>query len=193
MQLKLRRGWPFIFAKIVICARIKTMNNNQRTKSNKSIFIANSAKQTQKLGEMLGKELRGGEIICLSGELGSGKTTFAQGVLKVLGAKGPWTSPTFVVMKHYRITHNAKPITREEKKKKSLRVTGCELREVYHIDAYRVKAQDILDLGWEEIIAGRNNVVIVEWAERMKRIVPKFAVWLKFKHIKDDTREVRVN
>ena len=55
--------------------------------SNTNIFTTNSSKQTQKLGETLAKELKRGEIICLSGELGSGKTTFAQGVLKELGAK----------------------------------------------------------------------------------------------------------
>ena len=96
------------------------MINDQRTKNNELVFIAKSAQETKKLGELLAKELRGGEIISLTGELGSGKTTFAQGVLRGLGAKGPYTSPTFVVMKKYRITHNTKHATR---RKKILRVT----------------------------------------------------------------------
>ena len=64
-------------------------------------FITENSKQTQKLGEMLASEFKGGQIICLSGELGAGKTTFTQGLLKGLKIKGPYTSPTFVIMKKY--------------------------------------------------------------------------------------------
>lgn len=152
--------------------------------SSKDIFITNSSEQTQKLGEILAKELKGGEIICLSGELGSGKTTFAQGVLKGLEAKGPYTSPTFVVMKEYKLkTQNAKRKTK---------IQNSKLEKVYHIDAYRVNAQDVLDLGWEEIISGKNNIVIVEWAERIKSIIPENAIWLGFEHLKDDERKVSI-
>lgn len=139
--------------------------------NNKETFITENSGQTRKLGDILAKELKGGEVICLSGELGSGKTTFAQGVLKGLGAKGPYTSPTFVVMKHYHVTRNTK-------------------HDVYHIDAYRVSVQDVLDLGWEEIIADKNNIVIIEWAERIRTIIPKRAVWIKFEHLEDDERKI---
>ncbi|MFA5926140.1 MAG: tRNA (adenosine(37)-N6)-threonylcarbamoyltransferase complex ATPase subunit type 1 TsaE [Parcubacteria group bacterium] len=152
------------------------MNSDQRTRNNKDAFVTNNAKQTQKLGEMLAKELRGGEILCLSGELGSGKTTFSQGILKGLGVKGPFTSPTFVVLKHYGI-----------------RNYELGIMNVYHIDVYRVGPKDILELGWEEIIAGKNNVVIVEWAERIKRIIPKSAIWLKFSHFDKNNRKIAVN
>lgn len=148
-------------------------------------YITINSRQTQKLGELLAKELKGGEIICLAGELGSGKTTFTQGVLKGLGAKRPYTSPTFLVIKKYHIAHNTKHRTR---RKKMLRVTSYKLRDVYHIDCYRVNARDILDLGWKEIIAGKNNIVIVEWAEKIKKIVPKRAIWIKFEHKGKDKR-----
>lgn len=144
--------------------------------SKKNIFTTTSPKQTRKLGEILAKELKGGEIICLMGELGSGKTTFAQGVLKGLGASGPYTSPTFVVMKHYRIKDHR-----------------LGIKDTYHADAYRVRPKDILELGWEEIISDRNNVIIIEWAERIKRIVPEGAIWLKFEHLKKDKRKITVN
>ena len=153
-------------------------------------FITNNARQTQKLGKLLAKELRGGDIICLTGELGSGKTTFAQGILKGLKAKGPYTSPTFLVMKKYRITHNTKHDTR---KKKVLRVTCYELHDIYHIDCYRIKTKDILDLGWEEIIADKNNLVIVEWAERIKRIISRSAIWIRFRHKGRDKRKIIVD
>jgi tRNA threonylcarbamoyladenosine biosynthesis protein TsaE len=170
------------FAKNDIYARMIVMAKNT--------FITDNPSQTRKLGEMLAEELRGGEVVCLTGDLGSGKTTFAQGVLKGLGAKGPYTSPTFLVMKHYHIVHNAKRETRNEKK--SLRVASCELREIYHIDAYRVGPRDVLELGWEEIIANKKNVVIVEWAERIKSIIPKNATWLEFEHADGDERKIIV-
>jgi tRNA threonylcarbamoyladenosine biosynthesis protein TsaE len=130
-------------------------------------FITTTAKQTQKLGEALAQELKGGKIICLSGELGSGKTTFTQGLLQGLKIKGPYTSPTFVIMKKYK-------------------------NNVYHIDAYRVKDKDILNLGWEEIIRDKNNIVIVEWADRIKKIIPKNSLWIKFEWVGEKEREIRI-
>lgn len=142
----------------------------------KKSFITTNSKQTKKLGEILAKELRGGAIICLAGELGSGKTTFTQGVLKGLGAKGPYTSPTFVVIKQYK-----------------LKTQNSKLENVYHIDAYRISAQNVLALGWEEIVADKKNIVIVEWAERIRKIIPKYAIWMKFRHVKNNVREIKIN
>jgi tRNA threonylcarbamoyladenosine biosynthesis protein TsaE len=157
----------------------------------KNIFITNSFRQTQKLGELMAKELRSGEIVCLTGELGSGKTTFAQGILKGLGAKGPYTSPTFVVMKEYKTKF---PISNFQflNNSKISKLKKHQIQSIYHIDAYRVNAQDILDLGWVEIISGENNIVIVEWAERVKKIIPKNAAWLKFRHIESNKRQISV-
>lgn len=127
-------------------------------------FITKDLKETRKLGEMFASELQGGEIICLSGELGAGKTTFSQGILEGLGAKGPYTSPTFVVMKHYEI--------------KAPKTGG--IGNAYHVDAYRIGPDDMLNLGWEEMISGEKNVVIVEWAERLGSIIPECAVRIDF-------------
>lgn len=147
------------------------------------VFVTSNSKQTQKLGEILAKELsggpascrrvsasQGGGIICLTGELGSGKTTFTQGLLKGLKIPGHYTSPTFVVMKQYK-----------KHKKPS---------EIYHIDAYRVMAEDILNLGWEEIIADKNNIIIIEWADRIKKIIPKNALWINFSWMSENERKM---
>lgn len=133
-------------------------------------FITQNSKETQKLGEMLAKELKGGEIVCLSGELGAGKTTFTQGFLKGLGACGPYTSPTFVIMKEYK-TKN---------------------KNIYHIDAYRIGAKDMKNLGWEEIVSDSKNIVIIEWAERIKKIIPKNSLHLEFKWVDENTREIKI-
>lgn len=135
-------------------------------------FITTNSKQTQALGKLLAEEIRGQAVICLEGDLGAGKTTFTQGFLQGLKIKGPYTSPTFVVMKEYK------------QKEKS----------IYHIDAYRVDSEDILNLGWEEIVAGK-NIIIIEWADRIKKIIPKDAVWIKFEWLdlpRSDKRSSRV-
>jgi len=140
-----------------------------------AVYTIHSGRETRKLGEILAAELRGGEIICLTGELGSGKTTFTQGILKGLKTKGPYTSPTFVVMKEYGIKSHESGI-----------------KKAYHFDAYRVGVKDILDLGWEEIIANKKNVVIIEWAEKIRRIIPERAIWIKFKHKGKEIREITI-
>lgn len=135
-------------------------------------FTTTSKTQTQKLGAELAKELMGacppkrrGEVICLSGDLGAGKTTFTQGLLKGLKIKGPYTSPTFVVMKKYN--------------------------NIYHIDAYRIRDKDLLELGWKEMIADKKNIIIVEWAERVKKVIPKDSLWIKFKWVDENKRELK--
>ena len=130
-----------------------------------------------------------GQVFTLLGRNGAGKTTFTQGFLKELGAKGPYISPTFLIMKHYRITQNVKRKTRG---KKTLSVTRYALREIYHIDAYRVDANDILNLGWEEIISDGKNVVIIEWADRIRSIIPQRAIWLSFEWIDENKRKITV-
>jgi tRNA threonylcarbamoyladenosine biosynthesis protein TsaE len=131
-------------------------------------YTTASAKQTQKLGQLLAEELKPGQIICLSGELGSGKTTFTQGLLKGLKIKGPYTSPTFVIMKKYK-------------------------NNIFHFDAYRVSKKDILNLGWKEIVAEKNNVIIVEWADRIKKIIPKDCLWIKFEWVDETKRKLFIS
>lgn len=150
-------------------------------------LITNNFKATKKAGEMLAQELKTGLIICLSGELGSGKTTFTQGFLKGLKIKGPYTSPTFVVMKKYHKAYNIKPKT---KKQNMLHVPCSMFHDVYHLDAYRVKAKDILNLGWEEMIVNKNNIILVEWADRIKKIIPQDSLWIDFKWISKNKRKI---
>jgi tRNA threonylcarbamoyladenosine biosynthesis protein TsaE len=103
--------------------------------------------------------------------LGTGKTTFVQGFLKGLGAKGPFTSPTFVILKYYK-----------SRKLKTI--------NIYHMDAYRVNAKDVLNLGWKEIVAGKDNIIIIEWADRIRKIIPRGAVWIKFEWLDQNKRKI---
>ncbi len=136
-------------------------------------FITNSAEDTKNFGKFLAKSLKKGRVFCLSGELGSGKTTFAQGFLEGMGVSGPYTSPTFLIMKHYQ------------------RESGDHnIKNIFHLDAYRVEKDDILDLGWDEIISDPSSVVIVEWAERIHNIIPENAMWINFSWIDKDKRKI---
>jgi len=140
-------------------------------------IITQNAEKTKDLGKRMARKINPGTIVCLSGNLGSGKTTFAQGFLKGLGAKGPFTSPTFSIIKPY--TKKIEIINSKSKFK---------IIHIYHIDAYRVSAKDFQNLGWEEIVNG--NIVIIEWAERIRKIIPKNATWIKFRWINEKMREL---
>jgi len=167
----------------------------------KKEIITKSADQTRKLGlEMAKKILNGAQkerIICLSGDLGAGKTTFTQGFLEGLGAQGPFVSPTFMIMKEYQIKF---PISNFQfpnkfqlnnlKKEKNNKIVKPKF--VYHIDAYRIEKEDMLELGWEEMISEADNVIIVEWAERIRDIVPVGAIWMEFEWKNEKERVVRL-
>ena len=71
-----------------------------------------------------------------------------------------------------------------------LRVAGCGLREIFHIDAYRIKDKDLLALGWKELVSDKKNIIIIEWAENVKKIIPKNALWIKFKWLDENEREI---
>ena len=122
--------------------------------------------------KILGLKRSSAGVVALSGELGAGKTTFIQGFLRALGVKRRITSPTFLIFKSY--TLNAKPYTL-----------------VYHIDCYRLKNEkEILELGFKEIISSPENIVAVEWPERIKKVLPKNTIFINFKFIGKNKREI---
>lgn len=141
-------------------------------------IISKNFEETRELGKKSARNFQGGEIICLAGDLGSGKTTFTQGILEELGAQKPYTSPTFLIMKEYNLkTSNQK----------------SKIKKIYHIDTYRVVEKDILDLGWKEMIGNPENVIIIEWPERIKNIVPESACWFNFRWLGENEREILFN
>lgn len=115
-------------------------------------YITNSEKETKKLAEKLAKN-PSSNIIALTGELGAGKTIFAQGFAKGLGIKEKIISPTFVLVRQHKIP----------KMKKIF----------YHIDLYRIEQFE--SLGLKEIMADQSNIVLIEWAEKLKDL-PKNAI-----------------
>ena len=122
------------------------------------------------------KTLRGGEVLALTGELGSGKTAFVKGLAKALGIKHVVQSPTFLLMKCY----NIKP-----------RATSHALRAICHVDAYRTKNErELINIGLGEILEDSSVVTAIEWADLVKKIIPKRAVWMNFSHGKNSSERI---
>jgi len=145
-------------------------------------YTTKDFKQTQKLGEALAKKIlklgaqKRALIFGLQGNLGSGKTTFLQGFAKGLGVKEKILSPTFVIMKKFRM----------------LALSG--FKYFYHIDCYRIKShKDIAQLGFKEIISNSKNIIAVEWPNEVKKVLPKDSIVIKFKFINEDKREIAIN
>ena len=114
-------------------------------------------------------------VVGLSGDLGSGKTTFTQGVAKILGVNENVTSPTFVIEKIYELTNQ-------------------KFKHLIHIDCYRLEsAGEMAKLGWQEIIADPNNLILVEWPEKIADILPKCMIKIDFEFIDENTREINLN
>lgn len=126
------------------------------------IFHTQSAEELRSLGAGFAREVRPG-VVALSGELGAGKTTFSQGILAEMGATGPFTSPTFVLMKQYNL---------------SVPVRGIE--RIYHVDAYRVGEEDLRAQGFAEWANDPNGLVLLEWPERVPGLVPEIATRISF-------------
>jgi len=165
-------------------------------------YLTTTPRQTKKLGEILAKEVlktklkKGALIIGLEGDLGGGKTTFLQGFAKGLGIKNKILSPTFVIIKKFPITELPKEMKVKMRTKSSLpskgrRADGVQFSNFYHIDCYRIKKpKEILDLGFKEIVKNPENIVAIEWAEKIRKTIPREAVWIKFEFIDKTARKI---
>ena len=136
--------------------------------------------QTKKLAAEITKDLLAdkianrAKIMALTGELGSGKTTFIQGMAKGLGIKDRITSPTFVIMKRLQITKRKSPVS-----------------NFYHIDCYRIEnIKELSVFNFQDIIGSPKNLVVIEWAEKIKALLPQNVVWLKFEWVGEKKRRI---
>lgn len=135
------------------------------------------AEETQSLGETVGHSLITGKgnpkVICCYGELGSGKTTFVQGLARGLGITDRLISPTFIIVRRYRIPDSQ----------------GF----LYHIDAYRVNGPEEADtFGFSDILKEPDSVVVVEWPERIEAALPHNRYDITFKTVSDGSHEIHI-
>jgi tRNA threonylcarbamoyladenosine biosynthesis protein TsaE len=128
-------------------------------------FVSHSADQTRRLGARLGQLFAGGEVLCLVGELGTGKTCLVQGIARGMGIDDLVTSPTFTLVNEY---------------------AGSALA-LYHIDLYRiVDVKAAHTFGLDDYLYG-NGVCTIEWAERVRALWPEQYLLINLRHI-DDTK-----
>ena len=144
-----------------------------------SRIVTNSAFQTKKLGVDLAekilqnrKKTKRARVLALQGELGGGKTTFLQGFAKGLGIKEKILSPTFVILKKFNISNP-------------------NFKFFYHIDCYRIqKPKDILDLNFKKVVSDPQNIIAIEWADRVFKILPKNTIVINFKSNNKNKRSI---
>lgn len=137
-------------------------------------FETKDSKGTAKIAAALAKRMKGGEVLALIGNLGAGKTTFAQAFAKALGVRERVQSPTFIFMHEHRLK----------------RKTGPSF--FVHADAYRGGVPELRHIGIEEYFGRPDAVVLIEWADRVKALLPKKAVIVRMKHLGGDRREIRI-
>lgn len=118
-------------------------------------YETQNEKETFEIGYQLAKESKPGDIYCLLGDLGVGKTVFSKGFATGLGITEPITSPTFTIVQVYE---GEKPL--------------------YHFDMYRIEDEDELEMiGYEDYFYGK-GVCLVEWANNVESVIPKEAKWI---------------
>jgi len=133
-------------------------------------FFSHSPDQTRRLGIHLGGYLRLGDVICLEGNLGSGKTTLVQGIAQGWGALDPVSSPTFMIVNEYR---------------------RADQERLYHLDAYRLNGSmdaDLLD--FDRMLS--QGPIVIEWAEKVKGVLPESFLWITLKYTGMEHRAMRL-
>lgn len=136
-----------------------------------------SAKDTKRLAADFAEKVvtdlkrNSAAVVALEGDLGAGKTTFVQGFARALGVKENVLSPTFVLMKVYKVGCQMSGVR-------------CYPKHLIHIDCYRLDSpQDLLHLGFKDLLKDKDAIILIEWADRIKKIIPtKNIFWIKFRH-----------
>jgi tRNA threonylcarbamoyladenosine biosynthesis protein TsaE len=132
-------------------------------------FFSRGPDQTRRIGMRLGGALQVGDVICLQGDLGAGKTTFVQGIAHGWGSLDSASSPTFIIINVYR--------------------RGDEAR-LFHMDAYRLDSTpEAEELDLDSMMA--QGPLLIEWPERMDGLVPDERLWVSLEHIDEEEREMK--
>lgn len=138
---------------------------------NSHSYTTDSADETQALAQNLATDLVSQKLICLYGDLGSGKTTFTQGLLRSWGVTGRILSPTYTLMREYTLNIDKK---------------------LFHFDVYRTNAEDET-LAFTDILKNSQAIILVEWADRIKALLPSHRVDIFFTHNQADSHTIRIN
>jgi tRNA threonylcarbamoyladenosine biosynthesis protein TsaE len=131
-------------------------------------FFSHSPKQTRRVGMRLGALLQPGDVVCLHGELGAGKTTLVQGVAQGWGSLDPVSSPTFILVNQYR---------------------RADEGLLHHLDAYRIESMpEAAELDLDELLA--DGPLLIEWPERIESLLPVERLWLSLEYVAEEQRRL---
>ena len=132
-------------------------------------FFSRSPEQTRRVGMRLGGALQTGDVICLQGDLGAGKTTFVQGLAQGWGSMDSVSSPTFILVNEYR---------------------RADQSQLFHMDAYRLDSTpEAEELDLDSMLAA--GALIIEWPERMDGLVPAERLWVQLEYVDEEEREMK--
>jgi len=132
-------------------------------------FFSRSPEQTRRVGVRLGGALQAGDVICLQGDLGAGKTTFVQGVAEGWGSRDSVSSPTFIIVNVYR---------------------GVGDKQLFHMDAYRLDStSEAEELDLDSMLS--RGPLLIEWPERMERLIPRQRLLVQFEYMNQEEREMK--
>ncbi len=130
-------------------------------------IISNSEQETIDIGKKIAEQLKKGDVLCLAGDLGAGKTTLTKSIAKHLDIKDYVTSPTFTIINEYQ---GRLPI--------------------YHFDVYRIEnIEDMYEIGYEDYFYGE-GICIVEWANLIEPLLPTESIWIKIEHGKNENERI---
>ncbi len=136
-----------------------------------------SIDEIEKIAQEIYNHIGGGngemaQVVALDGELGAGKTTLTQRIAKLFGVQADVISPTFTIMKKYETNDK-------------------NFKNLIHIDAYRLDKEDELtNLGWSEMLRDKDNLIIIEWPERVANLIPQNSIVIKLEHIDEGKRSI---
>lgn len=131
-----------------------------------------SFNETQAFGQKLARKLEPGMVICLYGDLGAGKTVLTQGIAQGLGMTQDLVSPTFIIIREYHIKHRI-------------------IKRLYHLDLYRIDSEEEVEkIGILEIFKDKEAVVVIEWAEKLGKFLPKKRIDTHIHVQKNDNRKI---
>ena len=132
-------------------------------------FFSRSPEQTRSIGMRLGGALQAGDVVCLQGNLGAGKTTFVQGIAKGWGSLDSVSSPTFIIVNVYR---------------------RADQSQLFHMDAYRLDSTpEAEELDLDSMLS--QGPLLIEWPERLNGLVPNERLWVQLEHIDEEEREMK--
>jgi tRNA threonylcarbamoyladenosine biosynthesis protein TsaE len=131
-------------------------------------FFSRSPDQTRRVGIRLGGLLKTGDVVCLQGNLGAGKTTFVQGIAQGWGSLDPVSSPTFILVNIYR---------------------RADQKQFFHLDAYRIDSvPEAEELDIDSMLI--QGPLVIEWPERIGNLVPRERLWVNFEYMSEEHRQM---